>query len=88
MIEFGHFALILGLAFALIQVLIPSLGLVSKNYSLVNIARPLVWAIIPIFPKMKEDKKVKEKDFSKKSAGRFLKTEKKVDTSRTRWLKG
>ena len=60
MIEFGHFALILGLAFALIQVLIPSLGLVSKNYSLVNIARPLVWAIIPIFPKMKEDKKVKE----------------------------
>jgi len=32
--------------------------------------------------------KVKEKDFSKKSAGRFFKTEKKVDTSRTRWLKG
>ena len=43
MIEFGHFALILGLAFALIQVLIPSLGLMSKNYSLVNIARPVVW---------------------------------------------
>ena len=35
-----------------------------------------------------KDKKVKEKDFSKKSAGRFLKTEKKVDTSRIRWLKG
>ena len=35
-----------------------------------------------------KDKKVKEKDFSKRSAGRFLKTEKKVDTSRTRWLKG
>ena len=35
-----------------------------------------------------KDKKVKYKDFSKKSAGRFLKTEKKVDTSRTRWLKG
>tara|TARA_B100000035_G_scaffold113335_1_gene96184 strand:+ start:224 stop:598 length:375 start_codon:yes stop_codon:yes gene_type:complete len=35
-----------------------------------------------------KDKKVKEKDFKKKSAGRFLKTEKKVDTSRTRWLKG
>ena len=33
-------------------------------------------------------KKVKEKDFSKKSASRFFKTEKKVDTSRTRWLKG
>ena len=35
-----------------------------------------------------KDKKVKQKDFSKKSAGRFFKTEKKVDTSRTRWLKG
>jgi len=35
-----------------------------------------------------KDKKVKEKDFKKKSAGRFFKTEKKVDTSRTRWLKG
>jgi hypothetical protein len=33
-------------------------------------------------------KKVKEKDFSKKSPSRFFKTEKKVDTSRTRWLKG
>src|SRR6056300_1502593 len=43
MIEFGHFALILGLAFALIQVLIPSLGFISKNYSLVNIVRPIVW---------------------------------------------
>jgi len=35
-----------------------------------------------------KNKKVKEKDFSKKSAGRFFETEKKVDTSRTRWLKG
>ena len=35
-----------------------------------------------------KDKKVKEKDFKKKSAGRFFETEKKVDTSRTRWLKG
>ena len=35
-----------------------------------------------------KDKKVKQKDFSKKSAGRFFRTEKKKDTSRTRWLKG
>jgi hypothetical protein len=35
-----------------------------------------------------KNKKVKEKNFRKKSAGRFFKTEKKVDTSRIRWLKG
>ena len=35
-----------------------------------------------------KDKKVKEKDFNKKSAGRFFKTEKKKDTSRTRWIRG
>ena len=35
-----------------------------------------------------KNKKVKIKDLSKKSAGRFLKKEKKKDTSRTRWLKG
>ena len=35
-----------------------------------------------------KSKKVREKDFSKKSPARFFKTEKKVDTSRTRWLKG
>ena len=34
------------------------------------------------------NEKVKQKDFSKKSAGRFFRTEKKKDTSRTRWLKG
>ena len=35
-----------------------------------------------------KNKKAKIKDFSKKSAGRFLRKEKKKDTSRTRWLKG
>jgi len=35
-----------------------------------------------------KNKKVKEKDFNKKSPGRLLRTEKKVDKSRTRWLKG
>ena len=35
-----------------------------------------------------KSKKVREKDFTKKSPSRFFRTEKKVDTSRTRWLKG
>ena len=35
-----------------------------------------------------KNKKIKIKDFNKKSASRFFRTEKKVDTSRTRWLKG
>jgi len=34
------------------------------------------------------NKKVRIKNHSKKSAGRLLKTEKKKDTSRLRWLKG
>jgi len=34
------------------------------------------------------NKRIKIKDFNKKSAGRFFRTEKKVDTSRTRWIKG
>ena len=34
------------------------------------------------------NKRVRVKDHSKKSAGRFFKTEKKKDTSRLRWLKG
>jgi len=35
-----------------------------------------------------KDKKVKEKNFNKKSAGRFFKTEKKKNKSRTRWITG
>jgi predicted transcriptional regulator len=35
-----------------------------------------------------KNKKIKIKDFNKKSASRFFRTEKKMDTSRTRWLKG
>ena len=35
-----------------------------------------------------KNKRIKIKDFNKKSASRFFRTEKKVDTSRTRWLKG
>jgi len=41
-----------------------------------------------IFGDDPKGKKVKEKDFNKKSPGRLLRTEKKVDKSRTRWLKG
>ena len=35
-----------------------------------------------------KSKKVKESNLRKKSASRFFKKEKKVDTSRTRWIKG
>ena len=35
-----------------------------------------------------KNKRVKIKDFNKKSASRFFRTEKKVDTSRTRWIRG
>ena len=41
-----------------------------------------------VFGDDSKSKKVKEKDLRKESAGRFLRTEKKVDMSRTRWLKG
>ena len=41
-----------------------------------------------VFGNDPKNKKVKEKNLRKKSAGRFFKTEKKVDTSRIRWLKG
>ena len=41
-----------------------------------------------VFNGESKSKKVREKDFSKKSAGRFLRSEKKKDVSRTRWLKG
>jgi hypothetical protein len=41
-----------------------------------------------VFNGESKSKKVREKDFTKKSPSRFFRTEKKVDTSRTRWLKG
>ena len=41
-----------------------------------------------IFGNDSKNKRIKIKDFNKKSASRFFRTEKKVDTSRTRWLKG
>lgn len=41
-----------------------------------------------IYGNYSKNKRIKIKDFNKKSASRFFRTEKKVDTSRTRWLKG
>ena len=35
-----------------------------------------------------KNKRIKIKDLNKKSAGRFFKTERKKDTSRTRWIRG
>ena len=35
-----------------------------------------------------KNKRVKIKDLNKKSAGRFFKTERKKDTSRTKWIRG
>ncbi len=41
--EIGHFALILALVFALMQVLIPSVGIMRTDGALVRLAKPLVW---------------------------------------------
>ena len=41
--EIGHFALILALVFALLQVALPTLGLVKANFALSQLCKPLVW---------------------------------------------
>jgi cytochrome c-type biogenesis protein CcmF len=41
--EIGHFALILALVFTLLQVALPTLGLVQSNFSLSQFTRPLLW---------------------------------------------
>ena len=43
LIEFGHFGLILALVLALLQVILPSMGLIRQNQSLSGMAKPLVW---------------------------------------------
>jgi cytochrome c-type biogenesis protein CcmF len=43
-IEIGHFALILALAFALLQVTLPTIGLVKGDFSLAQLSRPMLWA--------------------------------------------
>ncbi len=42
-VEIGHFALILTLAFAVLQVMLPAIGL-YKNNSLILLTKPLLWA--------------------------------------------
>lgn len=43
LIETGHFALILALVFAILQVMLPTLGLVRGNFALSQLSRPLLW---------------------------------------------
>ena len=43
LIEIGHFALILALVFALLQVALPTLGLIKGNFALIQLSRPMLW---------------------------------------------
>ena len=43
LVEIGHFALILALVFALLQVILPTLGLIRANLALSQVSRPLLW---------------------------------------------
>ena len=43
LVEVGHFALILALTFALLQAILPAIGLFKNNLSLSMSAKPLVW---------------------------------------------
>jgi cytochrome c-type biogenesis protein CcmF len=43
LIEVGHFALSLALAFALLQIVIPSIGLYQSSSALSNLSKPLLW---------------------------------------------
>ncbi|MBE8158998.1 MAG: heme lyase CcmF/NrfE family subunit, partial [Betaproteobacteria bacterium] len=41
--EIGHFALILALVFAVLQVALPSVGLLRANFALAQLSKPLLW---------------------------------------------
>ena len=43
LIEIGHFALVLALVFAILLVVIPTLGLYQNRPALAQLSRPLVW---------------------------------------------
>ena len=43
LVEIGHFALVLALVFALLQVSLPILGMVKNNVALAQLAKPLLW---------------------------------------------
>ncbi len=44
LIELGHFALILALVFAFLQVALPTIGLLKGGFSLAQLSRPMLWA--------------------------------------------
>ena len=43
LVEVGHFALTLALAFAMLQVVIPSAGIFYSNSAISNLSKPLLW---------------------------------------------
>jgi cytochrome c-type biogenesis protein CcmF len=43
LVEIGHFALILALTFACLQVIVPSFGLIKGDATLAQLSRPLLW---------------------------------------------
>jgi len=43
LIEIGHFALILALVFAVLQVILPTFGIIRGNFSISQLSRPLLW---------------------------------------------
>ena len=43
LIEFGHFALITALVFSLLQVILPTFGIINNNSRFSQLAKPLLW---------------------------------------------
>ncbi|MBC8494181.1 MAG: heme lyase CcmF/NrfE family subunit [Candidatus Thioglobus sp.] len=43
-VEIGHFALVLALTFACLQVILPTVGLFKGDFSLAQLSRPMLWA--------------------------------------------
>ena len=44
LVELGHFALVLALAFTFLQVILPTIGLIKGDFSLAQLSRPMLWA--------------------------------------------
>ena len=44
LVELGHFALVLALAFSCLQVVLPTIGLFRGNLALAQLSRPMLWA--------------------------------------------
>jgi cytochrome c-type biogenesis protein CcmF len=43
-VEIGHFALVLALVFTLLQVALPTAGMVTGNFTLAQLSKPMLWA--------------------------------------------